>query len=60
LKYYDADNDEALAECIFAMWRDPEQRLQQVQRANSYVEKNNWEAKKADYLNLVDRITARA
>jgi glycosyltransferase involved in cell wall biosynthesis len=59
LKYYDSDNDEALAECIFSMWGDPEQRQQQVLRANQYVEKNNWEAKRGDYLKLVDTLASR-
>jgi glycosyltransferase involved in cell wall biosynthesis len=59
LKYYDSDNDEALAECIFSMWGDAEQRRQQVGRANQYVAQNNWEAKKGDYLQLVDTLAAR-
>jgi glycosyltransferase involved in cell wall biosynthesis len=59
LKYYDSDNDEALAECLFSMWGDPEQRQRQVIRANQYVEQNNWEAKKGDYLRLVDTLTSR-
>jgi glycosyltransferase involved in cell wall biosynthesis len=59
LKYYDSDNDEALAECLFSMWSDPEQRQRQVIRANQYVEQNNWEAKKGDYVRLVDTLTSR-
>lgn len=56
LKYYDSDNEEALAECILAMWGDPPGRQQQVVRANRYVQENNWEAKKQTYLNLVDTL----
>jgi len=59
LKYYDSDNDEALADCIFSMWGSPEQRQEQVIRANQYVEQNNWEAKRGDYLRLVDTLTSR-
>jgi len=59
LKYYDSDDDEALAECIYSMWRDPQARQQQVTRANLYVERNHWEVKKGDYLKLVDTIMAR-
>jgi glycosyltransferase involved in cell wall biosynthesis len=59
LKYYDADNDEALAECIFAMWSNPDERREQVLRANQYVDQNNWEAKRGEYLRLVDTLTLR-
>ena len=59
LKYYDADNDEALATCILSMWLDPQERKQQVSRATEYVDQNNWEAKKADYLGLVDKVAKR-
>lgn len=59
LKYYDADNDEALAACIFSMWLNPTERSEQVARAKKYVDENNWEAKKVDYLQLVDRVASR-
>ena len=59
LKYYDADNDEALAACIFSMWLNPTERSEQVARAKKYVDENNWEAKKAEYLQLVDRVASR-
>jgi glycosyltransferase involved in cell wall biosynthesis len=59
LKYYDADDDEALATCIFSMWLDPQGRKEQVGRATQYVDQNNWEAKKADYLRLVDKVAGR-
>jgi glycosyltransferase involved in cell wall biosynthesis len=58
LKYYDSDNDEALAECIYWMWSNPQERQDQARRATQYVEQNNWEAKKGDYLRLVDDLTA--
>ncbi len=59
LKYYDADDDEALAKAIFSMWGDPQQRREQVERATKYVDQNNWEAKKSEYLHLVDAVAAR-
>jgi hypothetical protein len=48
-----------LAECIFAMWSNPDERREQVLRANQYVDQNNWEAKRGEYLRLVDTLTLR-
>ena len=57
--YYDSDDEADLAECIFSLWRDPQLRDQLVSRATRYVEQNNWEAKKGEYLRLVDTVVAR-
>lgn len=57
--FYDSDNEAQLAECIFSLWRGPQLREQLVKHATRYVEENNWEAKKGEYLRLVDNLVAR-
>jgi len=39
--------------------RDPEARRRQVENANEFIKLNNWDAKKSEYLNLVDSLTGR-
>jgi glycosyltransferase involved in cell wall biosynthesis len=57
--FYDSDNEVDLAECIISLWRDPQLRDQMVSRASTYVQQNNWDAKKRQYLELVDAVVAR-
>lgn len=57
--FYDSDNEAELADCIFSLWRDAKLREQLASRATRYVQQNNWEVKKREYLELVDRIVAR-
>jgi len=37
--------------------RDPSARQRQVQNADEFIKLNNWDAKKSEYLNLVDSLT---
>jgi glycosyltransferase involved in cell wall biosynthesis len=40
--------------------RDPEARHKQVENAGEFIELNNWDVKKSEYLNLVDVLTGMA
>lgn len=57
VRFYDSDSEADLAECIFSLWRDEDDRKQLVRQATKYVEENNWEARKWEYLRLVDAIS---
>jgi glycosyltransferase involved in cell wall biosynthesis len=58
IRYYDHDDAAQLAECILQMKRDPESYAQMARRAAVYAAENNWQAKKGEYLQLVDSLVA--
>jgi glycosyltransferase involved in cell wall biosynthesis len=58
VRYYENDDESALAECVLQMQRDPQLRAGYTSRAATYAAKNNWQVKKAEYLQLVDSLAA--
>lgn len=58
VKFFSAENDEELARGILLLYRHPELRQRLVTNATQFIERNNWETKKAEYLRLVDAISS--
>lgn len=59
IKYYGSDNEAELANCILEMKRDPQLRSHLAENASKYARENNWQARKGDYLELVDFLVAQ-
>jgi glycosyltransferase involved in cell wall biosynthesis len=57
VKFFQSENDEDLANCILLLKRDPQLRSRLVANATKYVQDNNWNVKKCQYLDLVDSLT---
>lgn len=65
VRFFESENDSDLAEAIFQFWREPQLRSALARNGLSYVQKNNWETKKREYLDMVDgllgsRVSAQA
>lgn len=58
LKYYDNDDETELARHIVTLRNDPDLRRRLVENAQKYVSRNNWDAQKGEYLQLVDSLVA--
>ena len=56
VKYYDKDNEDELAANILLLTRDGRLREQLVANALKYVEMNNWDVAKGQYLRIVDSL----
>jgi glycosyltransferase involved in cell wall biosynthesis len=56
VRFFDSGNSEALAEGMLEILRDPERRRQMVTNALAYAERNSWETRKGDYLQLIDSL----
>jgi glycosyltransferase involved in cell wall biosynthesis len=54
IRYYENDDAVQLAEAMLHMRNNPELRHQIAVRAQQYAAENNWQARKAEYLSLVD------
>jgi glycosyltransferase involved in cell wall biosynthesis/coenzyme F420-reducing hydrogenase beta subunit len=59
VKFFESENDAALADAILELYRNPQLRKQLVHNGRNYVQQNNWNEKKQDYLALVDRLVSR-
>jgi glycosyltransferase involved in cell wall biosynthesis len=59
VKYYDSDDEDALAENIVLLRKNPELRRQQVNNALNYVEAHSWDVEKYQYLGIVDSLVAK-
>jgi glycosyltransferase involved in cell wall biosynthesis len=58
IEYYEDDNEAQLAQAILRIKKDSRRRDQLVANARRYVQKNNWDARKQEYLKLVDSLIA--
>jgi predicted glycosyltransferase/glycosyltransferase involved in cell wall biosynthesis len=56
VKFFESENVEELAEAIVLLEQNPAVREQLVSKALQYVETNNWELEKQQYLSLVDSL----
>ncbi len=58
VKFFEPDNVAELADCILLLRRDAELRERLAANAAQFVQANNWEARKGEYLNLVNSLTS--
>jgi len=56
IQYYENDDETQLAQAIRLLKNDSRLRDQLVANARLYVQKNNWDARKQEYLKLVDSL----
>ena len=56
IQYYENDDEAELAKQILRLKNDPELRQRLVANAKKCVQENNWDARKAEYLRLVDSL----
>ncbi len=57
VRFFPSGDSEAMAEAILDVYRNPKLRNSLVEAGLEYVERNNWDQKKNEYLNLVDMLT---
>lgn len=56
VKFFDAGDEQSLAEAMVAMVRDGAHRKRLADNAYSFVGQHSWDNKKHDYLDLVDKL----
>jgi glycosyltransferase involved in cell wall biosynthesis len=56
VRFFESENESDLANSILLLYRDPQLRKKLTSNASQYLETNNWQEKKRDYLQLVDRL----
>jgi glycosyltransferase involved in cell wall biosynthesis len=56
IQYYENDDETQLADQILRLRTDPELRCRLVANAKKYVRDNTWDARKHEYLQLVDSL----
>lgn len=56
VRFFDSENEFALAESILQLYRDVRLRQLLTTNAARYIQKNNWNVKKHSYLDLVDKL----
>lgn len=59
VQFFASDDVEELAAAILALSRDPDRRNALRERGLDFVRENNWDVKKHQYLDLVDRLAGR-
>lgn len=59
IQFFESGNAEDLAAKILDLVHDPAKRDVLRTNARRFVEQNNWDVKKEEYLNLVDRLVAK-
>jgi glycosyltransferase involved in cell wall biosynthesis len=57
VKFFDSDDSDELAEAILNLYSNPLFRRKLAENALDYVAQNSWDAKKADYLAIIERLT---
>jgi glycosyltransferase involved in cell wall biosynthesis len=59
VKYYDGDDEAALAADIVLLRNNPDLRQRQVTNALKYVEAHSWDVERHQYLGIVDSLVAK-
>jgi glycosyltransferase involved in cell wall biosynthesis len=59
IQYYENDDEAELAEQIVRLRNDPRIRAELSENARKHVEDNTWNARKHEYLDLVDSLVRR-
>ena len=54
VRFVEPENERELGDAILELARCPKLRQDMVMHATRYIEQNNWQQRKVDYLNLVD------
>jgi glycosyltransferase involved in cell wall biosynthesis len=60
VQFFESDSAEDLAAKIFDLMRNPVRRMALCACSSEFIAKNNWDMKKHEYLDLVDRLVARS
>lgn len=60
IQYYENDDESELAKQILRLKNDPDLRAQLAANAKKYVQENTWDARKHEYLQLVDSLVNAA
>ena len=58
VRFFKGGDEDDLARCMLDLIQHPEQRRALVNKASDFIDKNDWVAKKQEYLDLVARLTA--
>jgi glycosyltransferase involved in cell wall biosynthesis len=58
VRFFESGNPDALADAVREVARNPGLRQQMVACGFQHVARNNWQAAKADYLKIVDDLSA--
>jgi glycosyltransferase involved in cell wall biosynthesis len=56
VKFFQSGDERSLADAMLAMIRNPDLRKEYAAKALTYIAHQNWDIKKHDYFNLVDRL----
>lgn len=56
LEFFEADNAEDLAQKILGLVKDSKRTSDLRSEALAFIRENNWEIRKGEYLNLIDRL----
>ena len=59
VRFFESGNSDALAEAVVDVFRNQTLRDRLVTNGLDYATRNSWQARKADYLNLVDDLCVR-
>jgi glycosyltransferase involved in cell wall biosynthesis len=58
VRFVTPENEEELAAAMLDLWSHAEIRKQMVENATRYLEENNWNRQKREYLRLIDALSA--
>ena len=56
VQFFESESTEDLADKILELIRDPAKRSSLCAQATDFIRLNNWDVKKSEYLNVVDRL----
>jgi glycosyltransferase involved in cell wall biosynthesis len=59
VEFFESENKQDLADKILGLMHDPARRRSLAEQAGAFIEQNNWDVKKGEYLNLVDGLSDR-
>lgn len=59
VRFFESGNEEALAQAMLEAIEKKEVRQKLITNAYTYVARNSWETKRAEYFNLVDTLTPK-
>jgi glycosyltransferase involved in cell wall biosynthesis len=59
VRFFESGNEDALAQAMLEAIEKKDLRQKLITNAYSYVARNNWETKRAEYFNLVDTLTPK-
>ena len=60
VRFFQANNDQSLADAMLDMIENPEERREMVRNARKFIRAYTWDKNRNVYLNLVDSMVARA